>query len=133
ERFIVGQTVDDVAGVLWPNPVGALRPWPATWIDHRSGAQREQVLVIAAVQRKIIDGLIAQRAAKRRAGRIDQRNFYRDGNDLACRTGLQSDVDLQIFAGLEQQILPLKDFESLGLHAHLIRAGKEVNTNILAA
>src|SRR2546429_9991165 len=59
EGFVVGNAVDDVAGVLGTNPVGALGPGSAAWVDHRAGTARNKILVIAAVQGQVINNLVA--------------------------------------------------------------------------
>src|SRR2546429_3782873 len=55
-------TIDDVAGVLRTNAVGGLRPRTTAGIDGSSRTQRNQVLVVAAVQGEVVDDFVADRA-----------------------------------------------------------------------
>ena len=62
EGFVVGNAVDDVAGVLGTNPVGALCPGSAAWVDHRAGTERDKILVVAPVQWQVVNDFIADRS-----------------------------------------------------------------------
>src|SRR5215471_7971293 len=64
KRFVIRDAVYDEAGVFRTNAVGSLRPRTPTGIDRSAGAQREQVLVIAAIQRQIVDNFVANGAAQ---------------------------------------------------------------------
>src|SRR6266581_1405324 len=64
KSFVVGYAVDDVTRILWANPVGALGPGTTTWIDHGARAEGDKILIVAAIQREVIDDFIADSSAQ---------------------------------------------------------------------
>src|SRR5947208_10703710 len=92
EGFVVGYTVDDVAGVLGTNPVGALGPGSASRVDHGAGTERNKILVIAAVQWQIINNLVAYRAAESGGGGVrseEHTSELQSPDHLVCRLLLE--------------------------------------------
>ena len=130
EGFVVGNAVDDVAGVLGTNTVGALGPGSAARVDHGAGTERNKILVIAAVQWQIINNLVAYRAAESGGGGVHHRDFFGDSDRFGCRAGLEDGVDARVLANFYQDILALKNLETLEFGAHGISAGLKVQSNI---
>ena len=60
----VEQALNKVGVVFRAQSVGARRRESAAGIAHHAGAQLQQVLVVAAIQRQIVDLRVAQRAAQ---------------------------------------------------------------------
>src|SRR5713226_2945797 len=63
ESFVIGDTIDNETGVLRTNAVGRLRPRTATRIDRSAGTQGDEILVVASVQREVVDNFVADGAA----------------------------------------------------------------------
>ena len=60
ERFAVEKSIDDVRVVFSAQPVGAGCGESAAGIAHHSRAQLQQIFVVAAIQRKLVDFLVAE-------------------------------------------------------------------------
>ena len=83
----------------------------AAGISHNAGAKLQQILVIAAVQRQVIDFLVAQRSAESRGGRVHQRNFFLDDHGLRYLPGLQSEISTDVSRDFDDDIRPLRDLK----------------------
>src|SRR6266852_75243 len=84
ERFVIGDPVDDVTGVLGANAVGGLRPWSTTRVNRSAGSQGDEILVVAAIQGEVVDDLVADRAAKGGGGRVHHGDFLGYGDRFRC-------------------------------------------------
>src|SRR4029077_3576046 len=82
EGLGIVQTVNQVSVVFGAKPVGAGGGESSAGITNYARTQLQQVLVIAAIQRQIVDFSIAECAAQCGGSCIDQRNVFGDFYDL---------------------------------------------------
>ncbi len=107
KKVSVQHTVHHPHGFVGADAVGALSPWSTTRLEHDPGAQAHQVLVVTAVERQIDDVRVIERAAQRGIGRLHQRNRFSYGECLSLLAGLQTEVNPNFSAHLQNNILPL--------------------------
>ena len=88
----VKQAFYEVGVVFGAQAIGAGGGESAAGITHHPGAKLQQILVIAAIQRKIIDFLIAQRSAQSRGGGVQQGNFFLNDDSLSDLSRLQGEI-----------------------------------------
>ena len=74
--FAVIETVDDVHVVFGAKAVGARGRESATRIAHHAGPQLQQVLVIASIQRQVINLLVAEGSAEGRGGEVEHWDLF---------------------------------------------------------
>src|SRR6185369_1136180 len=72
--------VQDVDVVFSPQAVGTLAPFSSAGVGGDSWTQLQEAQKISAVQRKVIDNLIAERAAQHGAGGVDQPCLFSHGD-----------------------------------------------------
>ena len=121
----IDNAVQHPGGFIGPKVVGALGPGRAARLDHHTWTQIQQVLVIAAIQRHIVDVRVAEGAAQRGARRIHQWDGFVDRDGLALRAGLYGQVDSDLLADLEHNILTCQRLETRKLDADRVRAGNQ--------
>src|SRR5205807_3081646 len=78
----VKKTVDEICIVLRPQAVGAGGGKSAPGIAHYTRSQLQQVFVVAAVQRQIIDFFIAESASECGGSSFDQGNIFIHRHDF---------------------------------------------------
>src|SRR6267143_3375431 len=128
--FVIGDAVDDKTGVLRANAVCGLRPRAAARVNRSARTQGDEILVVAAIQRQVVDDFVADGAAQRGGGGIHHGNFFGDGDRFSCRAGLEHGVDTDVLANLKQDVLALKSLETLVLGTNGIGTGEKVHSDI---
>ncbi len=82
ERFVIGDAIDDVTGVLGANAIGGLSPRTTAGVNRSARTQGDEILIVAAIQGKIVDNFVANGSAQRGGGGIQHGNFLGDSNGL---------------------------------------------------
>src|SRR5437867_6914727 len=106
--------------------VGALSPWRATRLDHHARDQIQQILVVTSIQRHIVDGCICEYATKGSGGGIHQRDRFVDGDGLTLLAGLYGQVDSNLRADLNHNVLTVQPLEPRELGADQVCAGNQI-------
>src|SRR5579883_2759405 len=112
EAFDGVDAIQDVHVVLGAEAVGTLAPLAAARKRHHSGAQLQQTHEVAAVQRQVVDDLIAEGSAEHRAGAIDQRNLTRHGKGGLGVSGFERKVDAHVLGDFQPDVSPLHILET---------------------
>ncbi len=128
----VDNAVEHPAGFIGTNVVAALRPGSAARLDHHARAQCQQALVVAAIQRHIVDVRVVESAAQRGVGGFHQRNRFGDGDRLNLIARLHRQVYTHFFTYLQHDVLALDGLETFGLDANLICAWIESGSVVLS-
>jgi len=104
ERLIIGNAVDDVTGVLRADAVGHLGPRASPRVNRCAGAQGDEVLIVASIERQIIDNFVADSASQCGGGGVYHGDFLGDGNGLGGHAGLEHGVYAQILADFDKDV-----------------------------
>src|SRR5438128_1856149 len=137
DRAVVDEIgIDDAVhhpdGFIGTAVVGALSPWRAPRLDRHARNQIQQILIVASIQRHIVDGCIFEYATKGPARGIHQRDRFADGDGFALLAGLYSHVDSNLRADLDHNVLTVQPLEPRELGADRVCAGNQIGSVILA-
>src|ERR1019366_4127777 len=119
----VEQALNKVGVVFRAQSVRARRRESSAWISRPAGTQLEQVLVVPAIQRQIVDLRVAQRAAQSGGGSVDQRNLLGYDHRLGNLPGREGDVDAHVLRDFHDDVYALHGFETLRFCANLVNSG----------
>ena len=86
----------------------------------------QQVFIIAAVQRKIVDFLVAECAAKSGGSGVDQRHFFGNGYNLRDLPSLQSEIRPYVSGDFNLNVETLYALEARGFRVDLVGAGLQI-------
>ena len=131
-RFAVEQTFDEVGIVLGAQAIAAGGGEAASGIADNAGTKLQQVFVIAAVEGKIVDFLVAQGSAESGGRGVDQGHIAADFDGFVHVAGGERQVHLGIGGNLEQNAGTGDGLESLGFGANRVGAGREGGDKIVA-
>src|SRR5213083_2658226 len=76
-------------------------------IQDNTRPQFKQAREVPPIQRQVVDGLIAERSAQGRAADVEQGDLFGDGNRLRLRARHQDDINGQVLADLQTNVLAL--------------------------
>ena len=133
EGFAVEKAVYDVGVVFGAQSIGAGGRKAATGIADHARAQLQQVLIVAAIQRKFVDLLVAERSTQSRGGRVNERFLFGDNDSFCSFACLQGEVDLGVRCDHDLDIGPFAGLEAFGLNSNLVDARREIRSNISAS
>ena len=117
-------------GFIGTAVVGALSPWRTPRLDRHARDQIQQILVVASIQRHIVDGCICEYATKGPARGIHQRDRFADRDGLALLAGLDGQVDSNLLANLDHNVLTVQPLEPRELGADRVCAGNQIGSVI---
>ena len=131
-RIVAIDTVNDEVVVFGTIAVGADREKSATGITLDTRAQGDEILEIAAIQRKVIDFFVAEGAAEGVVGSVEERNFFRDEDSVGNSAWAEIEVEVNVFSDLKLDVGALGGFETLGFDTDLIFARGEIADEVFA-
>ncbi len=92
----------------------------------------QEAIVIASIQRQLVDLEIGDGAAELGIGGIDERDLFGDGHGLRLLTGLQDQIDTNVLADLDDNAGTFDGAEAGGGGADGVGAGDDVARQVLA-
>ena len=96
EWLAVKEPIDEISVVFRAQAVGAGSRESAAGITHHAGTQLQQIFVVAAVQRQVVDFLVAERSAQSGGSGIDQGNLFLDDYRFGNFAGLKREVGAHV-------------------------------------
>ena len=128
----IEQAFDKISVVFGAQAVGAGGGESAAGITHHARTKLQQVFIVAAVQRQVVDFLVAQRASQSGGGGVEQRNFFGDGHDFGNVAGLQSEIGANVGRDLDRNAGPLHRFEALRFDVNLVGSRGQVGGHVVS-
>ena len=128
----VVQAINEVGIVLGAQAVGARGGEATARIAHHARTELQQVLVVTAIERQIVDLFVAESPAQSGGGRIQQRHVFGDYDGFRNASRLQRQVDTNVLRHFQSDVSALESLEALGLGADLVGARGQVGHDVAA-
>ena len=92
----------------------------------------QKILVIAAIQRKIVDLLVGQRATQGCRSGVDQRHLFGDGHHFVNLSRLEREIGAHVGRNFNLHSGALRGFEASGLSMNLVGPGLKIGHGVVA-